>query len=329
MSTFTKVFGIKKAQAEVDFVDIPLDTDIRLFIDPYAISQRRDQWSQDCYDLISYFFHLIVESIRSKNLDKARELLLHLQEPNETHLGFSSNRPQGAGIGRHQADQLFKAISESSAVKTGFISSLEECELMIDGISVDKISDLTTNVIRKKLAEYSFEQCKLHSVPTQQVALAPHFSKDDNAWVSEYYSLPVYKKKPILLVPKFIARYSLDYDSGDYYNNYVINFLQAENLTARSSLVRALKNGKNVVYKKDLKHNYPFSKEFLFRFSKTNPEVLKKYRKELDRIERDHTEISEGSEDELVLAESLIAALDSIPSGSDYASAYHYRQPRT
>src|SRR5271157_4539277 len=121
MPTFTEAFGIKKAQAEIDFVDIPLGKDIRLFIDPYAISQRRDEWSQECNELIRYFFQLIIESIRSKNLDKAKELLQYLKEPNETHLGFSSNRPQGAGIGRFQADQLFKAISESSAVKTGFL----------------------------------------------------------------------------------------------------------------------------------------------------------------------------------------------------------------
>jgi len=323
MPTFTKAFGIKKAQAEVDFVDIPLGKDIRLFIDPYAISQRRDQWSQECYGLISYFFQLIIESIRSNNLDKAKELLQYLKEPNETHLGFSSNRPQGAGIGRFQADQLFKAISESTAVKTGFLSSLEECELMIEGISRDKISDLTTNIIRKKLAEYSFEQCKLHNVATSQVPLAPHFSPEANAWVSDYYTLPTYRNKAILLVPKFVARYSLDYDSGDYYNNYVLNFLQVENLSAGSSLVRTLKSGRQKVYKKDLKAKYPFSKEFLFEFSKSNPKVLLKYRQELNRIEKEHTEINEGSEEEIVLAESLVAALASIPSGSDYASTYH------
>ena len=323
MPTFTKAFGIKKAQAEVDFVDIPLGKDIQLFIDPYAISQRRDHWSQECYSLISYFFQLIIESIRSNNLEKAKELLQYLKEPNETHLGFSSNRPQGAGIGHFQADQLFKAISESSAVKTGFLSSLEECELMIDGISRDKISDLTTNIIRKKLAEYSLEQCKLHNVPTSQVPLAPHFSPADNSWVSDYYTLPVYRNKPILLVPKFIARYSLDYDSGDYYNNYVLNFLQVENLSAGSSLVRTLKSGKQKVYKKDLKAKYPFSKEFLFEFSKCNPQVLKKYRQELDRIEKEHTEINEGSDEEFMLAESLVAAINSIPPGSDYASTYH------
>jgi len=321
--TFSKVFGINKTQPELDFVNVHLNRDAPLFIDPYAISQRRDSWSLSCHELIKSFFQLIIESIRAGNYDKAKELLLHLKEPNETRLGFSKNRPQGAGIGHFQAEQLYQTISESSAVKTGFLSSLEECELMIDGISRDKISDLTTNIIRKKLEEYTVEQCNLYGISLHEVALPPYFSIDDNSWVSDYYHLPVYKNKPILLVPKFIARYSLDYDSGDYYNNYVLNYLQAEHLSAGSSLVYTLKNGKKVVYKKDLKARYRFSKEFLFEFSKNNPEVLAKYRSNLCEIEKNHHEVDEGSEEEALLADSLIIALNNIPPGSEYASSYH------
>jgi len=323
MTTFSKVFHLNKSQAELDFIDVPINSDIPLFIDPYAVSQRKDAWSMSCHELIKYFFQLIVESIRSKNDNKAKELLLYLKEPNETHLGFSKNRPHGAGIGHFQADQLYKAISASSAVKTGFLSSLEECELMIDGISRDKISDLTTNIIRKKLEEYTIEQCNLHNIPLQQVPLSPFFSPEENSWVSDYYKLPICKNKPILLIPKFIARYSLDYDSGEYYNSYILNYLQVENLSARTSLVRTLKNGRKVVYKKDLKAKYPFSKEFLFDFSKNNPKVLEKYRVDLNKLEENHNEINTGSEDEQLLADMLLLALQNIPTGSDYASSYH------
>jgi hypothetical protein len=98
-------------------------------------------------------------------LDEARDLLAHLREPTETRFGLSSKRPAGAGIGPHQAQQLFEALRDSSAVTTGLLSSLEECELMIEGIGRDKISDLTTNVIRAHLIEYTQQQCKLHGVP--------------------------------------------------------------------------------------------------------------------------------------------------------------------
>lgn len=323
MSTFSKIFKINKAQAELDFVDVPIIKDIRLFIDPFAISQRRDPWSLECHRLIKIFFQMIIESIRSGNERKARELLLHLREPNETRFGFSSSRPQGAGIGNLQAQQLYAAIKDSSAVKTGFLHSLEECELMIDGISRDKISDLTTNIIRKKLEEYTISQCDLFNVPVQQVALAPYFSAEQCCWVADYYNLPVHNEKPILLVPKFAARHSMVYDSGKYYNHYILNFLQAETLSAGSSLVRTLKNGKFVVYKKELKNLFPFSKEYLFSFSKNHPDILAKYRNDLEEMEKRGDYVQLESSDDAIMAETLAIALKHVPGGTEAASSYH------
>lgn len=37
MSKFSQVFGISKSQPELDFVDVPVDRDTLLFLDPFAI----------------------------------------------------------------------------------------------------------------------------------------------------------------------------------------------------------------------------------------------------------------------------------------------------
>ena len=153
------------------------------------------------------FFQKVVDYIRSYCLNEARQLLVHLQEPNETRFGLSQGKPQGAGIGSYQADQLFSMLQASNAVKTGFLNSLQECELMIEGIGWDKISDLTTNIIRGNLAQYTQEQCELHGISTSRVPLKASFSLVAQDWESEYFQLPVAAGKPILLVPKVIARY--------------------------------------------------------------------------------------------------------------------------
>jgi hypothetical protein len=177
------------------------------------------------------------------------------------------------------------ALKDSSAVKTGFLASLEECELMIEGISRDKISDLATNVIRAHLVAYTQDQCKLHGVSVQSVAIAPWFNPDTFAWESGYVDLPVWKGQPIVLVPKAVARYGIAYDHQKYYQHYVLNYLQTEALNAASSLVRTLKNKKKVVYKKDVAKTYPCTKDSLYRFSKDHPDVLTKYRADLARLE--------------------------------------------
>jgi hypothetical protein len=154
----SRLFKVRKSQAELDFVDVDLGTDAPLFIDPFAIALREDEFSKSCHQTLIEFFSRIVDAIRSGQDHVARKLLSHLKEPNETRFGYSRGRPQGAGIGRDQSDDLFEALRDSSAVKTGFIQSLEECELLIPGISWDKISDLTTNVIRQGVSTHSFVQ---------------------------------------------------------------------------------------------------------------------------------------------------------------------------
>lgn len=323
MTTFSRHFRLAKTQAELDFVDVYLNKDIPLFVDPFAISQRVDRWSQEAHSLLLTFFQKVIDNIRDGRMEDARHLLRYLGEPNETRLGLSRGRPQGAGIGPFQADQLFNALSESSAVRTGFLRSLEECELMIEGIGYDKISDLTTNVIRGTLANYTKDQCCLHGIPTREVAMDPSFSLEAQDWVSDYLPLPVVNGKPILLVPKAVARFKGTYNHQQYYRHFALEYLQAQELEAGGSLVRALKNGSRRVFKKDLQAAYPCTKDYLFRFSKEHPEVLLKYRDHLVKLEKRgmHSPIEET--DEISLAAALREALRAIPMGSTHASDYH------
>lgn len=320
---FSRTFAINKSQAELDFVDISLSTDNRLFIDPFALAQRPDRWSNECHLALISFFQLVVDDIRAGHEDRARALLLHLREPNETCLGFSARRPKGAGIGNLQAQELFEAFRDSTAVRTGFLSSLEECELMIEGVGRDKISDLTTNIIRGQLVDYTMDQCALFGVPTQQVPLPPCFDANRQAWVARYVSLPVSVGHPILLVPKAIVRSSPAYNYEGYYRHSVLPFLQMEHLDARSALVRALKNGGRRVYKKDLQAAYPCTKDFLYEFSRQHPEVLRGYRGALEHLEKTDRNSEVDPSDQRDIASTLAQALRAIEPGSARAHEYH------
>jgi hypothetical protein len=323
MTLFSKLFNLGKSQHELDFVDVPTDGDILLFIDPFAISRRVDPWSQQCNRAIVSFFQLVVDSIVRQDIDKARELLRHLHEPNETRLGFSSNRPDGSGFGNFLSEALLDALQDSSAVKTGFISSLEEAEIMIEGVGRDKISDLSTNIIRKYLAEYTKEQCKLHNIPIRNVPLNPYYSIEDGDWISDYFELPVAEQKPILLVPKIIVRYDPAYNHQKFYNDFVLSYLQAEHLDGNSSLVHTLKNGSKIVHKKDIKPSFPCTKENLYRFSRDHPKEMKKYRERLEELEGRGENQFVGEEDEKLIAKALISTLSHIEPGNDNASEYH------
>ena len=223
-----------------------------------------------------------------------------------------------------QAGQLFAALQGSTAVQTGFLRSLEECELMIEGIARDKLSDLTTNVIRGHLADYTRHQCALFDIPVPGQLLCRRVS----------IATPAYGKAVISMCQYGRVRRSFSfrrcwfgsdpaYEAGDYYNNYVLEYLQAEALNAASALVQTLKNGRRVVRKKDLKREFPYSKEFLYQFSRAHPDVLARYREDLAQLERRDRRAEVDPVDETAIAAALSAALPAIPVGNEDASEYH------
>jgi hypothetical protein len=326
---FSEYFKLGKTQAELDFIDIPLTTDIRLFLDPYALGYEQDSWFQDSSSLVINYFETLVDSIRNANSRLSAHLVSHLQEPNDTHMGFSSGvtGPAGRGIGLDQARALLKALSRSRAVQTGNLQDLSECELYIPGIGPDKISDMTINIIRGKLVEYTERQCQLHGIPTFRIGSGMYWDNDNSNWANRYADLPVYKGKRVILVPKAAARFRVSSDHQEYYNSFVLNYLQAEHAHPGDSLAHLLKNGRIRVYKKNLKEHYPLSKEFLYEFSQENPEVLEHYKKYLREVDPgppyDEAIEATQSDPKSIEWEKLIADLDTIPFGNEAADQYH------
>jgi hypothetical protein len=329
MPTFSQAFNLGKSQLELDFVDVSLLRDNKVFVDPFGIAQSLDRWSMDAASTVAAFFQQVVDDIRGGHEENARRLLSSLGEPNETRFGYSSNRPKGAGIGEMQAGEIYDALRTSSAVRQGFITALEECELMIEGISHDKISDLTTNILRGHLVEYTRTQCESLGVPMQNVAIDPVFDIDTMRWEDRYAELPVWRNKPIMLVPKSAVRIDPAYNYGRYYQHYVLNFLKAQELdNPASRLVRLIRNERakterRVVYKKDIAAQYPRAKEFLLEFSRQNPEVLREYKEDLKRLEASDSGSDVDSEDETVIAEALGTVLGQTAVGNDHAASYH------
>lgn len=319
-------FDLKKAQAELDFIDVPIRGDVPLFIDPYAFGLETDPWFVECNDLIIDFFSRLVESVRANRRDQASALLMNLHEPADTHLGFAQPGNTGRGIGRSQADELLATFTQSKAVKTGSLNDLSDCELLIPGISADKISDITTNIIRGHLLDYTFDQCKLHNIPVSRVAGGIYWDGQNSKWINAYANLPVVNNRRLVLVPKACVRFRPEITASEFYNHYVLNYLQAEHLRANDSLVQTLKNGKRIVLKKDLRRRYGDSKEFLFDFSQKHPDVLKQYkdtaagrsRPILDEdLENFRQETREPD------FAKLLREFASIPPGSEHASDYH------
>lgn len=328
MAKISELYGLNKVQAELDFVDIDVNTDTPLYIDPYAFTTREDTWSEQCHDQIVSFFDAIISAIANNDQNRGIRLLSNLSEPKETHLGVSQNGNTGRGIGQQQATDLYRTLARSKAAETGLLNDLSDFALFIPGIGRDKISDLTTNVIRSSLIEYTQAQCSIFGIPMVQVASGFYWCAKDLEWKQDYKELPVHNGSKILLVPKYAVRYSLGVDSSKYRSMYVLEFLQAEHLRADDGLVSVIrdKNGaikRKVVFKKNVDRITPRDKDFLADFSSKNPEVIENYKKALRESASQVPNICDENFHEEVLAAILKEQLIGIPKGSKDATKYH------
>ena len=121
--------------------------------------------------------------------------------------------------------------------------------------------------------------------------------------------------------PRPAARYNLAVDHRDYYQNFVLDFLEAEHLDAGDALVRVLKSGKRKVYRKDLKQEHPLSRDFLYDFSLQHPEVLQRYRESLPKetIQVSNEALENLQQDPRTIdLRDLSAQLRAIPDWSSY-----------
>lgn len=320
----SKLYNLNKSQAELDFVDIDVNSDTALFIDPFFLNKRKDNWSISTTQTIRNFFQTLIDLIRENQIREAKLLFRHLHEPNATCLGLSRGNPQGRGIGNEDTDRIFESIIKSRAIQTGLIQDLEDNHLFVENFGKDKLSDMTTNIIRRHLIDYTISQCNLHDIPLMNNVPSGFFwNRHNREWESEYTTMLIIGQKKILLVPKGIVSFCGDYTPQQYYQHFVLNFLQNEHLQMNSSLVQKRVNGTRFVTKKDIKEDEDskYSKEFLREFTKKHPRVLQDFKLETEPKPLADYEI--GDVDIRAVSAFLVQALKQIPSGNENATRYH------
>nr|WP_309661761.1 hypothetical protein [Sphingomonas sp.] len=275
------------------------------------------------WDLRS-FFNCLIQALRQGDDARAAHLASHLHETNETFLGLSCGRPQGRGIGDGQAVQILDALRQSRAVQTGLLTELAETELFIPGIGSDKVSDLTTNIIRGPLLDYTRQEAELWGMPlTGNVALAPVWDPNQEDWVQAPRETIVIAGAPVILVPKFSVRKVLSLNSQEFYNDHMIPYLQQEYLHAGQALVHVLKSGGRRVYKKEVKERHPRYKPDLARFAQEHPDVLEQYKRLAGAKGVLDPDDLEPNFDEQDYARQVADELRGIGGGNAQASEYH------
>jgi hypothetical protein len=320
---------LDRTQGELDFVDVDVSADTRLFVDPRAIRLLTDDWGHECVALIQDFFNAVLQAVRQGDDRRARRLLRGLREPNETRLGLSRGRPRGRALGPESADDVWRALRDSEAARTGLLVDLEDTALLVPGIGSDIVSDIATNLIRLPLIRYTQDTCRRYGIRmSERVYAGPLWNPGSEDWEEGGYAeLPYADGRRLLLTPKVIVRKRMEYDVGEYYGDFIIPTLQDRELAANSELVKVMKKRRTrYVTKTAVREKYGNDKAAVIRQTLGNPEVLEQYR----RFKRntpspplDHADFVDPTGSDLPDYEALVQTLQRIQRGRSAADEYH------
>jgi hypothetical protein len=330
MAKISRIFKLNKTQRELDFVDIDPRKDTPVYLNPFVFSARTDRFSTDASRTVESFFQHAVDLIRSGDVEAARKNFSHLNEPNETCLGVSQGKPSGRGVGNDNAEDLFRSVLQSKAVKTGIVEHLEDTAIFIPGIGRDKVSDMTTNIIRRHLVIYTQNQCDLHGIPlTENVPTGFYWNPANKRWEQSHERMLVVEGRKILLVPKGVVSWVKEFTHEKYHRHFALVFLQEDHLNRGTRLVQKAyhKDGslrRAWVTKKDLiEEELTADKSELLEFTARHPKIFSDFRARSIKDAEALPNSAFEKIDESQLIDHLIAKLKEIQPGNAGAGRYH------
>ena len=241
MNSISKRLGLNvSGHKDIDFVDINLDRDTRLFLDPCLIECGKDALSQACNATIADYFGKLFTVIESGDESAILTHLAHLGERNEARLGYGNGRNGKAKTAYGMKETLsdLNALIQSGIPFTRAI----DIPLLMPGFAEDCMSDMLMNILYKHLSEYTIEQCRKYGYPTTRASKRRYYwNGQEHKWaVYEGESLVV-DGEVVLLIPKVYVCKRFYYSTAHFFLSKIAPMLQLRD--------------KSVVNGKDIKPN--------------------------------------------------------------------------
>lgn len=246
-------FELPFTQEEVSFAIPFLDEDIPLFIDPFLLWKSSSQQDYSLHCTIVNSFNVLGKQFIDGNEKASIETLILASECDEIGLGDSKTRT-GKRIGKALASEMLEVFKNIPQInKVGF-SHFEEIQFFVNNIGRDRISDITANLAKSFLVDYTIDQCKRLNIPTEKTTIKL-FDYKRFCFIDEEVYLPQnpINKQPIIFVPKRWLRFIPYINFEEYFENQFVK--DSDKLLSRVEVLDF--NRKNY----DLVQNYVLAKE--------------------------------------------------------------------
>lgn len=260
----------KKGHSNYDFVDVCLDKDNQVFIDPALLEMAQDSWGKEANECLQSFFDEMFCAMK-KNCEQ--EVLCHSGEQNATKLGYGSTGVNGKGKTQTGLQDSLRGLKLLLG-KIPTISKSVDIPVLVEGFAEDCMSDLITNILHEKLNQFTAAQMHKYEIPSNGRVEFWTWDRNQRSWVLVNKESWLYKGKEILMVPKNIVRSNYLFKAHQYLYSVIADRIREE-------------KGWEKMSKKDVLDNIPRSKgdhweyEEVIAYSIKDPETLTEYHKRI------------------------------------------------
>ena len=215
-----------KGHANYDFLDVVVNDDNCLFIDPILIEMADDDWCKEANLLIQSFFNKFYEAYRSGSIVKKKDVLAHSREQNGTRLGYGNGR-NGKGNTAQGLLHDFRPL-ERLISKITTIDKAEDLPVFIPGFAEDGLSDMITNILHDHLNQFTTQQLTKFGISNNSEKQFWTWNRTEERWVK--VNRPCYRidGRELLLVPKNIVRKKYLFNTHQYFTRIILERMRED-----------------------------------------------------------------------------------------------------
>ena len=213
-------FGIPVTQEDIDFAIPFLDEDIPLYLDPFLLWKSPSQQDYALHGTLVNSFNYLGVLANSGNESKAKAMIVDLSECQEAGLGLGKSK-KGLKMSGKVAENVLCLFQQIPQIKHSGFTHLEEVQLLVNGLSKDRISDISCNLLKSFLIDFTQDECKKYNIPMMNFEKIPVYRSNNNDFVLEKIDLPYnpIDESPIIFVPKRWLRFMPWISFEDYFKN--------------------------------------------------------------------------------------------------------------
>ena len=286
---FNRYYKYGFVQKDVDFLIPNLASDHPFCIDPFLLFKSKKSEYQKLHSFLLGLFGVVIHYLKKGDEVKAFSYL-NFQETNEIALGYTQGLPAGRGCGAVIQKEIYDLYLSNPRILEEGLSHIEEMQLYCPNIAEDRISDISINIIKKYLIEYTQQKCLELKVNTKKLVINNIYDYGNKVWIpNDFYQLPEnpFTGKAIIFAPLDLLRYLPWINYPNYYGYFAKYILptakkkmQPKLAVVKFNRAHADKVKKYIKYKEKTKHQCKPVSVFP-EFSKG---VVASWLKELDNI---------------------------------------------